>query len=583
MSVTTFAQSWAKQAAGMKAFDRLYKASGVPGSVSGSDYVDLVQAYNTTAQSDGQEAVSSLGAFSAIRQQLNSALSSSSLQAAFNPQLAVTSRSPQVNSSSPSVSGQLDDVYNYMVINGYTVTSRGLVRSAWSQGSPCVGNGTWLRLWIDQYGWPIEVGFPETMTFLCTGDSNTTAPWKGREKFRLAGQPFTDHLLWNATGFGSGINTSISAQNSDDSLLANASFAASPSGGDTSPNGSTTYYGTSYGNISGWLVVGGLSGSGSDIIVNRTTYFQESQNENGSPASLEFLTSKTIFQPLKGTLSNNIAINPAVPNYAGIRVRADAGPSQWEGTIVLSLGGKNYTLSVTSQTGWILLDNSGDQVGSWYKNWGTGYSGPYPTFQIAVTRGGGAGSGSYLLVDTADYFNWNPITDTNTQGVVEYQVGRGGTTNWIVNDTGTVATTEAQTNTVVIQPWSHRWQGTYWPSRPAAPTTSAPTLAAGSAGVVTNGVHGVAYAYKSTDGILSPISASTNITISGNDQVSVSVLPTSGFPTNVASLELFMTHAGGSTFYDTGVSVALGTSTGVINVADSSLTVAASTITISEP
>lgn len=595
MSVTTFSQGWAKQTKGMKAIDRLYKALGVSGSIaptpSGTgtdDLVDLVQTYQTTAQSEGDEAAQALSGFSQTRASVRTTLKQGSLQTQFNPTLKVTARSPQVSSSATSASGQIQDLYYYMQSNTQTVTSRGFVRGSWSAGGSNAGNGTWLRLWIDQYGWPIEVGYPETVTYLCMQDAQSGAAWKGREQFRLQGQPFVDELTWTVSGYGSGLNALLNAKSSDDSQLANPSFSTTPAGGDATPNGSVTWYGTAYGNIAGWLVSGGLVGDGSDIVVDRTNYFLESQNENGSPAGLRIKTSKTILQPLKGPLSNNVAINAGTPKYAGIWWRADLN-GQWTGTIVLTLGSKTYTVTVTSQTGWQLLDNSTDQQGSWFQNWGTslGSTNGWPVFQVAATKT--SGGSTYLVIDCADIFDWTAIVDPQTNGVMEYQVGRSGTALWVKNDTGTVATTEAQTNALVVQPWSHRTWGTYWPSRPAAPTAAAPSVAlSATAGSVTTGTHVVAVSFVSTDGIESPVgSSSGTVTGDGAHKVDVTNIPTG--PSNVAKRKLYMSKAGTSTplFY-AGITIndnvtTSATGAGGITVADGSLSVQPSTISIAEP
>jgi hypothetical protein len=100
---------------------------------------------------------------------------------------------------------------------------------------------------------------------------------------------------------------------------------------------------------------------------------------------------------------------------------------------------------------------------------------------------------------------------------------------------------------------------------------SAPTAAQGSTGVVSAGVHQVAVSFQTETGYLSPPSPIGTVTSDGSHTVALSAIPIP-VPANVVYTVLLMSLANQTElFFVPGGTIAAGTTTAIINVADTAL------------
>lgn len=375
-SPPTYSQAWTK----LTNLQKVLNVVKLAAWSNASNFLDQARTYETTAQAEGDEAAQASNAVRGWRQSLNAILSSTSLGT--NPLLYLLSRSSSVGSKATDQQGQIDDIYRYMAETSLDrVTSRGFTRGAFAAGSPYVGNGSIKRVWTDAYGNPMEACFADTYTVRCEKDQNMGIPFKGREVFSLKGKAFVDYVEWGRSERGSGLDTRVSAVNSDDSLLKNSSFADTPPGGDTTLT-----------SLPGWTLSPAALGTGADYYVDRGTsaFYQESQKENGKPAALRVYVTSTITQNLTGAGSNSVNVLSDRPYYTGIAF--NPGPGAMIGTLQIATGSKSNTV----------VYNGGSLTAALSATAGSVTSGTHTYVVTFVTNGVETGYGPPSNVVTAD-------------------------------------------------------------------------------------------------------------------------------------------------------------------------------------
>jgi hypothetical protein len=126
-------------------------------------------------------------------------------------------------------------------------------------------------------------------------------------------------------------------------------------------------------------------------------------------------------------------------------------------------------------------------------------------------------------------------------------------------------------NNEPITDFVYYWDGTNFFKLAGVAPGAGPTLAQANPGIVNAGVHGVAVSFQYADGFLSPPSPITNITSTGVNDIELTAIPTGG--ANVVARVLLMTLSNQlELFFVPGGTIAGNvTTTGTINVYDTSL------------
>jgi hypothetical protein len=372
------------------------------------------------------------------------------------------------------------------------VNSRNLTRGTPSYGGSNVGNGLLKRLNVDQYGYPLEGGFAETLTMLCGSDNQGGANGAvliGQEQFSVQGQPFRDALTWYSTNYGSGLNLAVGSGlngvtgNDTQALIQNPSFASS----------SGTSFTSSFA-LTGWTQTSGLAAS---MGLDTTNYYRACSIEN-PPAALEATASVTITQ----TLASN---NGSLANFAYLsQLAVDFSIHSGTGSVTVQIGSKSWTVS-SGVSGWNLLLPTLDK-NLWFQNFNV--AALAVTITITVTGGTGI---------NVDDFCWKAFT--NVGGALYWLIG--GSTAWLVGDTITVVDSEPSPPSKV-QNWIRlMFPGYFLPSAvlPAAPTV--PTLALVAAGSMTVGVHSVATTNNNGTNESAPSPVAKALTTGANLEITV--------------------------------------------------------------
>jgi hypothetical protein len=171
---------------------------------------------------------------------------------------------------------------------------------------------------------------------------------------------------------------------------------------------------------------------------------------------------------------------------------------------------------------------------------------PNPTTPIVLTNATG-----FLVGDT---LNFNSGAGAGTVYFIS------GTTMLALLTAGTIAPTGSVTDSTSVHTTTY--------------TMSLLTIGAGSAGIVTNGLHNVIFTFEDVFGNQSPISPPAGITIAGSTTITITVPTDPSF--NAVARNIWMTKTGGGTTYYFVARIADNTTSGpltnFINVADASLT-----------
>lgn len=399
------------------------------------------------------------------------------------------------------------------------VESRNFTRGNWSAGGTNVGNGTVYRLLVDAYGYPLEWDNPDVVKWRCTVDANSGAN-PGQEQFLTLGLPFQDSLKRYTSGYSTGIGSNISAKNLTGVTADNSrSFISNPSFSDSQGTGATFA-------LTGWTIA---SGAFSTCSIDTAQYYRKSAVEGATPGALK--TTATI--AFKQKIPAN-KFDSTLAYLAQAACNFSAGGAT--GSVRMRIGTEvAYVIDVTVNSGvagWNVILPARDKK-LWFQNF-NGAADLYVRFDITVS------SGTYILLDdfSMDAFQ-------NIGGKLLWAVG--GTTPWVLNDTGTITDsitttnsypTEAKTQTMISELYGRSLPSTVLSTRPASPTIGTTT---GGTGL--KGKYGVVITfYNSTTGLESRPSLELLAYLDGtNDRINLTVIPAG--PAGTTDRYIYITQA----------------------------------------
>lgn len=320
----TYAQIRSKILAAIKVLKyELDSANGKSGN--SNDFVTTSNSLNSTALADPDQNASLTKQIAAFRQNRENNLSA---EAAFLTPL-IDDIAKAIGSRATNVQEQLTDLFATMLSNGDRVLTRTFTRGAFSPGSPCVGNGLVLRIATDSNNLPMEASTPDVFTLKVEADATgattgSKATFVGRERWRLNGLPSRGYTERGLSGRGSGYSGTFTGTTGDDTVLKNTALSANPTGGDATPTA-----------IPGWNASPALAGDGSDVVIDRTNYYQEFQAQGGTPGAIQLKKAITFTQPFSGSNAN---ANPLSPD--------NTAPYHWSAAVLGAVPSKTGAAGV---------------------------------------------------------------------------------------------------------------------------------------------------------------------------------------------------------------------------------------------
>jgi hypothetical protein len=258
-----------------------------------------------------------------------------------------------------SVDDVISDVYRRFVDTSATVNSRELTYGTVVASGTNTGNGTILRLTVDENNRRLEACHLEAKIARISRDANTGSD-QHEEEFTVNGSDAGVDALELA---GSGIVRGLKCVSARNSLINNASFSQA--------TGTATASGIAVPTaITDWTVTSAI---GNLQIVSSAAAGGSSNTYRGFPGevnafSLMFKTTETISQDIDVA---GRELDPATPYMLQIAYNRDAAntsiATSGVGTLVIRMGTQTATATLSTASGWNLLRVSGGQ-GSWYKN-----------------------------------------------------------------------------------------------------------------------------------------------------------------------------------------------------------------------
>ena len=367
---------------------------------STDNWVDLENALVTAMESDFADQI--LASTAQTRTFLANALSNENMANMLLPHLRSYVRhiagSPELN----NIQKMAERIYRHMIDNSLTVNSRNFSYGSPSAGSN-TGNGTILRLNTDGDNHLIENQHVDAKTVTCRADQSSGTN-EHEESFEFQGAaPGRDGLQLSGSGKSNRI-ASLSARNS---LLNNQSFsqfgntAAAPDA------------------ITDWT---------SSVTVNSTNYSLDNSNiyrdfQGDDPFALNIKVSGNLTQQLS---VRNTKLRPGVPYMLQVAWNRQVGSAS--GTLLIRMGSKNNSVSVSAQTGYQLL-----RVPSTFgqNNWFPNFNEQDLDIAIEWTRTGGElllddvllipatgfdGSWYWILGGSTPFLRDDSFTFTDTEG-----------------------------------------------------------------------------------------------------------------------------------------------------------------------
>lgn len=280
------------------------------------------------------------------------------------------------------------------------------------------GTGTINRLTVDEDGFDIEAGLPETKTFRCIRDEHSGAQ-EHEEVFLAYGAPAERDLIAIT---GSGKSVEMAAISARTSLLRNSSFDQYTGTASSSPG------------IPGWTI-----STAANVQIDTAEPYRGSPNVT-SPASLQLDDNVSVTQNLN---VQRLRLDPEVPYYCQVAYNREDGSG--DGVLTLTLGSVSAAVTLSAQTGWNVLRIA---IGSncWMRNWNK----EDPTVDITLSS---RTSGTTLIDDVilAPFYSLDNL----------WFLPVGGVTPWLLDDEYTV--TDTATNAGIVQRWLRRAYGMYLP------------------------------------------------------------------------------------------------------------------------
>lgn len=466
---------------------------------------------------------------------------------------------------------QFANVFRDYSTNTKAVQSRGFVFGSPAAGGSNHGNGTIIRLNVDEWGNVLENQTSDAKIARCTKDATSTASFQN-ENFTLEGatagrDALEEYGSGKTVAAGGGLNLiAISALNSSSYGVNNASFSTTtPAAAITNPTALT--------DLPNWTVAGSTFTS-TNFQVSRsdgtagTDYYRGFQGDT-TPVAIKA-------SPNSWTLSQNLTLNGAKFLRGGCYYFhvAVCRRSSADGTFTFTVGNSTVSVDLTTLANdtWALLKIAVTKA-TYYKNFGS------PSVAMTIGRSGGS-------TGTVDF-------DDVTVGAFQRFDGGfyalvGGPVGFQVEDTFTFTDTECgsagRTSEVfsITQKWLTRGFGGYLPAAPLPPVNVPTVAASATAGVVTVGNHFLACSFVDIYGRESALGPPSLVVTAADSlhKVDISNLDAT-VPAYIATIKVYMAKAGISNvgpYYYTGTSGTAGTTSfsgaSGVNAADGSLTVA---------
>lgn len=363
------------------------------------------------------------------RQQLAAVLSQENIRNALVPylrQMAVAINSPDANTNA-GVESIWEDLYDYMAATPETVLSRQFTYGAPSAGGSNTGNGSLIRLTVDEEGFDLEGWWPDVYTATCIRDARQTGS-SGDEVWQIEG---TDAALDELKRTGSGLvkkDVQIKALTGRDAVryLRNPSFnlytGDDPAVG--SPDSPTA--------ISGWTTT---SGNFTNVLIDLDTVYRATTGDPAN-ASIRFNGNDGISQDL---VAQGIQLDFEVPYVVRVRVYRRAS---CDGTLTIALGAvsRAVTMSTLTDDAW----NNVDLVATpGANNWPANFNQNALTFSLTLaSRTTGSCNADDITIHPFTRIGRGNDQRRGRGSMGTYVAFVGGSTPWTKGDTFTMTDTE---------------------------------------------------------------------------------------------------------------------------------------------
>jgi len=252
-------------------------------------------------------------------------------------QLALSSTYDLDSAQRGSIQQVMLDLYDAFVTNSHHVKQRALVYGTPSAGGSNVGDGTCVRLTVDEDGQELQGWFADTLTLECVEDQHTTGQTL-RETFRIRGTAESPDLL-EFDGYGPSIDQSgiPVASAKATTLLKNPGFDQG------------TFSGTTITALTSWTAASSLSNY--ETNTTAAQIYLDTTASGGTSRSLKQTADDTIYQALVATAGARLPRD--VPVLIGVRVYRASSAT---GNLTLRLsatatsGGLERTVTLASLT-----------------------------------------------------------------------------------------------------------------------------------------------------------------------------------------------------------------------------------------
>lgn len=379
-----------------------------------TDATNLLGLLDTLEQSlEGEHVADLAAAASAYRRGFSDLLTPSRVRSFLDPVFRQWGRVAQAPETEGDVKELIKRIYDRMQdTTAARISSRQFTRGAIVAAGGNVGNGTILRLNVNEDNYALEASFAEVKTFQILRDANSGAE-EHEEVFQVRGQAPTKDSL-EIIGSESGILTELRCQSSRDSLLRNASFQ-SFSGTAAAPTAITNWTVSTIGNVQ----------------VDQVNFYRDFPGAT-TPASLRLNNNVNVSQALS---VRREALNRKRPYLLQIAYNRAIGGG--DGTLTIRMGSRSIAVVLAAQAGWNILRLAIDQ-NLWFENFNE------QDFDIRIELTGR--TVGYTLVNDVLFLPWVMIDGT-------YWVAIGGATPFLVNDSFTFTDTELATGIIQRLIW----------------------------------------------------------------------------------------------------------------------------------
>lgn len=240
----------------------------------------------------------------------------------------------------------MDRLRRNFVANVLSVNSREFVFGAPAAGGANAGNGTVLRLNVDEDGFDLEDRWAEAYTADCIDDQNTGTAIH-EEVFEVRGPAARRDLLQLESGSGTLIRLSALSSRSG-GLIGNPSFSLF--GGSAAVPTSVT----------DWTSDGLATGDGSEYVMDQVNFYRSTHGETSTALRIKLTRQFSQRLDLRGT-----RLDPRVPYLMQLAWNREVAGAT--GTLTIRMGAQSVAVVAAAQLGWQLLRTPLTSA-AWYKN-----------------------------------------------------------------------------------------------------------------------------------------------------------------------------------------------------------------------